>query len=143
MLLQIFSIFRIWVKDFVCKLSALLWHLLHYLLVVYVIFCVLESQGTREKRRWGFLEKKIKKTTLEHLFSFFLSPFSMSFFFLITISNGSSSNTQFTFKSQTMINMWRWVMLQVEYCHIHCWFLKNNFIVKYVRSTIISKVLAK
>jgi hypothetical protein len=36
---------------------------------VYVISYVLESQGTRKTNRtWCFVERKIKKTTLEHPF---------------------------------------------------------------------------
>lgn len=134
MSLQFFSIFNIWVRDFVCKLRVLLWCLLHSLLMgVYVISYVLESQGTRKTNRtWCFVERKIKKTTLEHPFFFplllFLSFLSlhpslpMPFFFSKTISRKSNFNIQVHLEGQTTINMWRWMMFLIGCCHIHCWF---------------------
>jgi hypothetical protein len=60
---------------------------------VYVTFYLLESQGTRKKKRsWCFVKKRIKKTTLEHPFSFPLPPFFMPFFFSTTILMRSSFN---------------------------------------------------
>ncbi len=133
-------------RVFICKLSVLLWCLVHSLLHGHScnFLHVKKFKNKGKKRRWCFIEKKIKKTTLKHP-PFFLFPFSflMPFFFSIAISKMNNLNTQIILESQATINMWRWLMLLVRYCHIYYWFFKSNFIIKYARSSTISKVLPK
>jgi hypothetical protein len=68
---------------------------------VYVTFYLLESQGSRKKKRsWCFVKKRIKERTLEHLL-----PFFVPFFFSTTILRKSSFNIQVILENQAMINM--------------------------------------
>jgi hypothetical protein len=74
---------------------------------VYVTFYLLESQGTSKKKRsWCFVKKRIKKTTLEHPFSFPLLPLFMPFFFFTTILRKNNFNIQVILENQAMISMW-------------------------------------
>jgi hypothetical protein len=121
--------------------------------LLYFIFCwadvcsflhVKKFRNKEKKKKWCFVKRRIKKTILEHPFFFPLPPsLPMTFFFSTTISSRSNFNNQVILEGQTTISMWRWVMFLVGCCHIHCWFCWSNFIVKYVKLSIISKVLAK
>ncbi len=132
MLLQFFSILRIWVRDFVHKLNVLFWTIALFVGGCLCNFLCVEKSRNKEKK-WSqcFVEKRIKKTTFEHPFSFPLPPLFMPFFSSTTISSMSNFNTQVILENWTMINMWRWVLVLVESFYIHCYFLKNNFIAKY------------
>jgi hypothetical protein len=81
-LLQFFSILRIWVKDFVCKLSVLLWTIaLHVGGCLCNLLFAWKSRNKGKKRRCCFVEKRIKKTTFEPpSFSLSLLP-SCHFFY--------------------------------------------------------------
>jgi hypothetical protein len=73
---------------------------------VYVtFFSARKSRNKEKKRSWCFIKKRIKKTTLEHPFSFPLPPFFMPFFFSTTILRRSSFNIQVILENQTMLNM--------------------------------------
>ncbi len=95
MLLQIFSILTIWVRDFVCKLNVLFWtNALFVGGCLCNFLCLGKSRNKENKWSRCFVEKRIKKTTFEHPFSFPLPPLFIPFFSSTTISSTSNFKTQ-------------------------------------------------
>jgi hypothetical protein len=72
---------------------------------MFVVFYMLKNLGKRKKKKWCFVERRIKETTLEHPFFFPLPPFlsfltlPMRFFSSTTISSKSNFNIHFTLES--------------------------------------------
>ncbi len=94
MLLHFFSTFKMWVKDFVCKLSVLVWTIALFVGGCLYNFLFVGKSRIKKKKRASVLQKRGLRKQLLNTLSFSLYLLFLPSFFIIVILSRNNFNIQ-------------------------------------------------